>query len=160
MHAGRFHGDDYALFASVALYIAMNSVTLWDLSGLYELLGVATSTVGITFMQLEIVYRHVIVVELVDLFLFWTTLWAVKLSLLLSFRRMLRLTSWLRVWWVLLAFCIITWLGCMTTAFTSCKDPSQFLVLGVCERPDNHVAQIASLYLTFAADVATDLVSK
>ena len=53
---------------------------------------------------------------------FWSTLWSVKLSLLFMFRRLTTgISTYTKLWWGVLAFCILSFLGCVISAFESCS---------------------------------------
>jgi Fungal rhodopsin domain len=58
---------------------------------------------------------------MVELF-FWSTLWAVKLSLLCMFQKLtVGLLTYTRIWWGVLAFTILTFIGCLIGEITSCS---------------------------------------
>lgn len=91
---------------------------------------------------------------------FWAALWCVKLSLLLFFRRVIsQIRHWMRAWWFILGFTVITFLGCVISQITSCDSPKDFTVLGKCASARNQRAQVISLYYSYAADVLTDMLS-
>ena len=53
---------------------------------------------------------------------FWSTLWAVKLSFLCIFQKLVDgLSTYTRAWWGVMAFTILTFVGCVVSAFTSCS---------------------------------------
>lgn len=87
---------------------------------------------------------------------FWTVLWSVKFSLLLFFRRVILHTDWLKAWWAICIFTVLTYVGCVISQFMSCDNIHDFTVLGKCSQPRNTRAQIISLYYSFSADVITD----
>jgi hypothetical protein len=64
------------------------------------------------------VLKGLLVIEI----FFWPTLWAVKLSLLCMFQKLtIGLSTYTRIWWGVMAFTIITFVGCIISAFTSCS---------------------------------------
>ncbi|EOD52704.1 putative cfem domain-containing protein [Neofusicoccum parvum UCRNP2] len=82
--------------------------------------------------------------------LLWATLWAVKFSLLALYRRLMTgLRAYIVLWWILVVFCALTFIGAIISNLTSCSS--------LCATPRDVKAQIASLYYAFAVDVLTDL---
>lgn len=64
------------------------------------------------------VLKGLLVIEM----FFWSTLWAVKLSLLCMFQKLtIGLSTYTKIWWGVMAFTIITFVGCVISAFTSCS---------------------------------------
>lgn len=110
----------------------------------------------------QIVWSYTMMMRLnwaVTLF-FWAALWCVKLSLLLFFRRVIsQIRHWMRAWWFILGFTVVTFLGCVISQITSCDSPEDFTVLGKCASARNQRAQVISLYYSYAADVLTDMLS-
>ncbi|KAF1843358.1 uncharacterized protein K460DRAFT_143935 [Cucurbitaria berberidis CBS 394.84] len=91
--------------------------------------------------------------------LFYSTLTLVKLSLLTLYRRLLSQTphKFTVVWWGILAFCILSYIGsCMTTIFV-CDDHKAKYNQGMCANPREQKRGQVSLWFAYAADVATDL---
>lgn len=67
-----------------------------------------------------------IIASIKDLFMvqlfFWATLWAVKLSLLCMYRKLtVGLLTYTRVWWGVVTFTILTFLGCLIGEWTACS---------------------------------------
>jgi hypothetical protein len=112
---------------------------------------------------------------------FWSTLWAVKLSLLCMFQQLtIGLPMYTKIWWGVTVFTILTFVGCVVSAFTGCSSmhawfspdgeyrfavrptlSKQPLVLtDECFTPRDNMAKAASLRYSFAADLLTDLTSK
>ncbi|KAF4539730.1 CFEM domain-containing protein [Lasiodiplodia theobromae] len=110
--------------------------------------------------------------------LLWVTLWAVKFSLLALYRRLMNgLRTYIVLWWMLVVFCALTFIGAIISNLTSCSSmhawftpglnylPATLLgrtlsdlpYTGECATPRDIKAQIASLYYAFAVDVLTDL---
>ncbi|KAH8769238.1 hypothetical protein BGZ57DRAFT_987094 [Hyaloscypha finlandica] len=90
---------------------------------------------------------------------FWSTLWSVKLSLLFMFRRLTTgISTYTKLWWGVLVFCILSFLGCVISAFESCSSMhAWFSPLGECELHRDNVAKAASLWYALAVDLLTDL---
>ncbi|PGH00140.1 hypothetical protein GX51_05953 [Blastomyces parvus] len=90
--------------------------------------------------------------------LLWVSLWSVKFSLLVLYRRLLsRLKTEIRLWWVVLVFTALNLIGCIISNLTSCESLSAWFSLTGCSSPKEVKAQLASLYYSFAVDVITDI---
>ncbi|KLJ09267.1 hypothetical protein EMPG_15293 [Blastomyces silverae] len=90
--------------------------------------------------------------------LLWVSLWSVKFSLLVLYRRLLsRLKTEIRLWWVVLIFTVLNLIGCIISNLTSCSSLSAWFSLTGCSSPKEVKAQLASLYYSFAVDVITDI---
>ncbi|KAE9370245.1 hypothetical protein N431DRAFT_343209 [Stipitochalara longipes BDJ] len=90
---------------------------------------------------------------------FWSTLWAVKLSLLFMSRKLIvGLSTYTKAWWGVMAFTVLTFVGCVISAFTSCSSLQDwFSPEDKCSTPRDEMAKAASLWYSFAADLLTDL---
>jgi len=54
--------------------------------------------------------------------LFWATLWSVKLSLLFMFKKLTTgLPLYNKIWWGVLVFSVLSFIGCVISAFESCS---------------------------------------
>ncbi|CAK4034242.1 Hypothetical predicted protein [Lecanosticta acicola] len=157
----RLREDDFALFVAVALYITMAALYIADLPYLYTVmdwLEGTTPTVDLRFIAAS--YTQMMKFNWAVTLFYWAVLWSVKLSLLLFFRRVIsQIKRWMRAWWCILAFTLVSFCGCVVSQITSCDTPHDFTVLGKCAAPRNARAQITSLYYSYAADVLTDLLS-
>lgn len=66
------------------------------------------------------------------LIFFWLTLWAVKASLLLMFRKLTTgLPFYERLWWYVMGFTIVTFVGCVISDFTSCSSFHAWFTAGM-----------------------------
>ena len=108
--------------------------------------------------------EHDLVVMLQEFFVvqffFWLTLWAVKWSLLFMFRRLTEgLPEYNIVWWAVLVFSILTFIGACVSNFTSCSSLHAWFTAGQCSTPRDARAKEISLWFSLAGDLATDLLS-
>ncbi|KAK4496855.1 hypothetical protein PRZ48_011304 [Zasmidium cellare] len=153
---GRLHEDDFALFFGLALYITLCALYMADIPYLYSVMGWLS---GHTEFSQKIVadYTQMMRFNFAVTMFFWAVLWSVKISLLLFFRRVILNTNFIRAWWVIMMFTILTFIGCVISQFTSCDSIHDFTRLGACSSVRNQRAQIISLYYSFAVDVLTDI---
>lgn len=60
-----------------------------------------------------------------------TSLWAVKLSLLFMFKRLTTgLLVYTRIWWVVVIFSVLVFIGCLISYFTECSSIYAYLLSG------------------------------
>jgi len=66
------------------------------------------------------------------LIFFWLTLWAVKVSLMLMFKKLTTgLPFYERVWWYVTVFIMATFTGCVISDFTSCSSLHAWFTAGM-----------------------------
>lgn len=109
--------------------------------------------------------------------LFWTSLWAVKLSFLMFYRRIFAGLPGHMIWWKLIfVFTILAYLGCLVTNLKSCTPISNYFrigkelcdvggchivtVIGACDSDQNLYFQNLNLYYSTAVDILCDIFSK
>lgn len=93
-------------------------------------------------------------------FFFWLTLWAVKWSLLFMFKRLTEgLPIYTQIWWAVLIYSILVFIGCCISNFTSCSSMKAWFTAGECASPRDAHAKEISLWFSLAADLSTDLLS-
>ena len=64
--------------------------------------------------------------------MFWTTLWAVKVSILMFYKNLFnRLRNQMTLWWCVLGFVVLLYLGCWGSQLASCVPMSGYFVLGM-----------------------------
>ncbi|KAF2996220.1 hypothetical protein E8E13_002562 [Curvularia kusanoi] len=91
--------------------------------------------------------------------MFWMTLWSVKFSLLLLYRRLLvgLETRYTVIWWGTAGICLLTHVGNYFFYFRSCGTIPGFWQDGCTGDSAKH-AQLVSLYYSFSVDTATNLI--
>ncbi|KAG8417174.1 hypothetical protein J3459_012570 [Metarhizium acridum] len=91
-------------------------------------------------------------------FFFWLTLWSVKWSLLFMFKRLTDgLPLYNKIWWTVLVFSVLTFIGCCISNFTSCSSMHAWFTAGECATARDSRAKDISLWFSLGADLATDL---
>jgi hypothetical protein len=84
--------------------------------------------------------------EVATIFLFYTTLWTIKLSFLVFFRRLIQnFRGHIVWWWFMLAFTVTTWVTCIRDIQYSCLLNSLSCVAGT--NLPMHTSQ-ASIFVT------------
>ena len=125
----RLHADDYALFGAVAFYFALAALYIVDIPYLYAFLDYTSGNAPFT-PDLTEKYAYMMRINYAVTPLFWAVLWSVKMSLLLFFKRVIRGTIWMRVWWVIFGITVLSFVGCVVSEFTSCDSIKDFTVFG------------------------------
>ena len=112
-------------------------------------------------------------------YFFWGCLWSVKFSLLLMIKRLTeRVPFHLKMWWGVLIFTALAFVGCVVSQLCSCSKISSFTKFGMyssshtsinylankhiggCSSPNDIRLQSISLYYSLSVDVLSDLLSK
>jgi hypothetical protein len=115
---------------SYALYVALSAVYLAVIPSLYHILAVGAGTAppypemvteGATMLRMMFC---------VTVF-FWGVLWGVKITLLFIFRRLIMLLPrYIKIWWFVFIFTVLTFVGCFISNFTSCASMHAWFTLG------------------------------
>ncbi|KAH7311803.1 hypothetical protein BKA65DRAFT_558443 [Rhexocercosporidium sp. MPI-PUGE-AT-0058] len=153
-----FAAEDVFMYLALASFAIMTALYLDILGTLYniQLIGAGLLPPYATLLDdLSVMLKEFFAVQ----FFFWSTLWCVKLSLLFMFQRLTTgLPTYSRVWWAVLTFTILTYVGCVVSQFTSCSSMHAWLSpAGLCDTPRDAVAKAASLWYSLAVDLLTDL---
>ena len=71
-------------------------------------------------------------IQFVIVILFWTCVWAVKLSILVFYKSLFdRLSrTYLYAWWAVVAFVALTYVGCWIFQFESCSPLNHYFHIG------------------------------
>ncbi|KAL1955950.1 hypothetical protein VTO42DRAFT_7935 [Malbranchea cinnamomea] len=149
--------EDLFIVLSWAFFLAMTILYIIVIPAVYRVTGVMAGEDSpyATMIQDALFMKRIFFATTL---LLWASLWSVKLSLLVLYRRLLaRLKTEIRVWWGVLIFTILSFIGCVISNFTSCDSMSAWFSLDGCTSPREVKAQIASLYYSYAVDVITDI---
>ena len=87
--------------------------------------------------------NHYLRIQFGIIILFWTCVWAVKLSILVFYKSLFdRLSrTYLYAWWAVVAFVGLTYVGCWALQFVSCSPLADYFKIGW------HAAVISRLHL-------------
>ncbi|KAI9742522.1 MAG: hypothetical protein M1835_003043, partial [Candelina submexicana] len=92
--------------------------------------------------------------------LFWTTVWAVKISFLIFYRRFFEgLKNHMIAWWAVLIFALVAYVGCWVSFLTACGTPYNYFhsSLVACELHESVTRTTISVKYSTAVDVLSDL---
>ncbi|KAH8767639.1 hypothetical protein BGZ57DRAFT_856718 [Hyaloscypha finlandica] len=108
--------EDVCMYFGLASFATTCLLYLSYLPKLHDLSQVPTGQIEAhASMEADMVavLKGLLVIEI----FFWPTLWAVKLSLLCMFQKLtIGLSTYTRIWWGVMAFTIITFVGCVISA--------------------------------------------
>lgn len=126
--------NDYFIFAAVVLQIATSIIYQYAIPPMYSFLdGLVVLMSGQpTAPNFAAEASYFLKLQFAVLYTMWSTLWAVKFSLLFFFWRLFdSVTSPMRImWWVMIFVTGSTLLIAFVLQFLSCKPLSNFFVLG------------------------------
>ncbi|CAI6336544.1 unnamed protein product [Periconia digitata] len=153
-----FEFQDFFIYFAYALYVGLWTEYIIAVPYLYKLSAVALGEIDIypTITQ-DAGYMSRLIFS--AQMLFYTCLFAVKLSLMTLYRKLLVGIGgiYYKIWWSIVAFLFLSWIGCIITSVSSCKSMRVFFRNGSCASPEELQVQIISLYYAYAIDVLTDL---
>lgn len=121
----RFFWDDgWVSFGMICLTImaVMNQLqreTIYMILGLQT--GLTPKKAYNTPEKVASAMIHQSKLQFVFMMFFWTTLWSVKASLLMFYRRLfIGVQGYMRWWWVVVGICVVTWLMSFLSNFMDC----------------------------------------
>lgn len=124
-HLKRLFWDDAFAIAGIVCLTAMAILNQTSRDAIYLIeLMASGGTPGPPFTTTEKISSTIIAQMKMQFFfmmLFWTTLWSVKGSLLMFYRRLfIGVDGYMKWWWAVVGFCILTWLVSVLTNFMDC----------------------------------------
>ena len=122
--------------------------------------------------------NHYLRIQFGIIVLFWTCVWAVKLSILVFYKSLFDRLSrrYLYAWWGVVSFVALTYVGCWALQFEACSPLSSYFKIGTasttlpsnsklisigdCDTSRDVGVSNDSLYYSTAVDIACDLLSR
>jgi len=121
-------------YIALGSFIVMTSLYLAAMPTLYPVQLVSAGLIPPYASMMEDLTAMLHEFFAVQLF-FWLTLWAVKCSLLFMFQRLTTgIQSYTRIWWGVMVFTILAFVGCVISQFTSCSSMHAWFTAGEFER--------------------------
>lgn len=127
----RLFADDGAVYIALAILISMGVMYQIITPTMFELerLLIPGAVPSANFVQEAALFLKL---QFAIIILFWTTLWAVKLSILLYYRALFaKLPNRFLWWWLVSMFVGMAYLGCWATQLASCAPISDYFHLGM-----------------------------
>ncbi|PVH99653.1 hypothetical protein DM02DRAFT_419300 [Periconia macrospinosa] len=162
IHLSRRHKtlefQDFFIYFAYTMYVGLWTEYIIAVPYLYRLTAFAAGEIEIyptVTQDAGLMSRLIFSAQM----LFYTCLFAVKLSLMTLYRKLLLGIGgvYYKIWWGIVVFIVLSWIGCIITSVSSCKSMKQFFQSGACASPEELEVQIISLYYSYAIDVLTDL---
>ncbi|KAG9242388.1 hypothetical protein BJ878DRAFT_425997 [Calycina marina] len=151
-------GEDLAMYLAMSSFIVQNTLYLTAMPTLYEALDMQAGKIPFdetVLSKLPSMLKEFLAV----LIFFWLTLWSVKLSLLLWLKKLvIGLPMYIRIWWCILGFVVVTYILCVVSDFTSCSSLTAWFIAGACYTPRDTSAKAISLWFSMAVDISTNLI--
>jgi len=122
--------DDGAVYLALTILVSMGVMYQIITPTMFELERLLTpgAVPSANFVQEAALFLKL---QFAIIILFWTTLWAVKLSFLLYCRTLFAgLPNQLLWWWLVSVFAGMAYLGCWATQLASCAPISNYFHLG------------------------------
>ncbi|OCT54352.1 hypothetical protein CLCR_00860 [Cladophialophora carrionii] len=153
----RFQADDLFLLLAYLCFLTLSILYIVLAPTMYRITDASS---GLTPIYPEILSDSLFMIKIffANTMIFWFALYAVKFSFLSLYRRLMKgLRLYMQLWWAVVAFCVLTLIGCVISNFTSCHSMHAWFTPGECSERRDVRAQIASLYYAYAVDVISDL---
>lgn len=123
--------DDGAVYLALTILVSMGVMYQIITPTMFELERLLTpgAVPSANFLQEAALFLRL---QFAIIILFWTTLWAVKLSFLLYYKRLFAGLPHQMFWWRLVSvFVGMAYLGCWATQLASCAPISSYFHLGM-----------------------------
>ncbi|KAF2026756.1 hypothetical protein EK21DRAFT_103018 [Setomelanomma holmii] len=148
---------DYLIYFAFICFLTMSICYFMIVPKIYKIGRVSLGLIEPWPTMLEDII-HYIRMMFVTTTLFWIALWSVKLSLLALYKKLMEGLPrvYMRLWWALFIFCLVSLAGCVVSYLTSCPDFAASLSKGECSGPRSVRGQLASLYTSYSVDILSD----
>ena len=159
----RYFWDDF--FVLFAWILILATAIMWHFvaANLFQISYVSSGKLSITHVPTLVrdteLYLRVSVAVII---FFYTSLWAVKVSFLIFFRKITAGTfikAQIIQWWVVLGLTLATWFACLGSLEYNCLAAPLFKIAQHCSSPYSVRFQRVTLITNCAMDVLTDIMS-
>ncbi|KAI9839027.1 MAG: hypothetical protein M1837_002281 [Sclerophora amabilis] len=154
----RFFWDDaFHVFALVTL-LTSAFVYSWMVHVIYDI-GLAVTgmkMLDVKFFDYDVpqFFRY----QFGTILLFWITLWSVKISFLLFYRRFFDgLTKHIIAWWLVMIFTVGAFIGCCITFLTVCGTTANWFKVVQCGTYPSLIRMAESIKFSTAVDIISDV---
>lgn len=159
--AHSYNIEDYLCLAALVFFIAYSATYISVLDSIYMFQDLSKGLIEkpADFLQQ---YNDMLLSVLSIQFMFWFTLWFVKFSLLMMFKRLTErvLPIYNYAWWGAMIFTVLALLTSIVTVLVTCGDMTKYGEAGSCSTDRDKKNQNISLFYSLAVDVITDLLSR
>ena len=124
----RLSSDDLFVYFATVLVISMG-VLYTLITGFMFDLALVSSGEMLPTPQFAERATFFLKAQFAIILLFWTSLWSVKYSFLMFYKKLFTGLS-LRWWWTVCVFTLLAYIGCWITQLTSCEPISNYFTLG------------------------------
>lgn len=124
-----FGWDDFLHIFACLILIVYGAVYNASFPGAFNAVAFVQGTrPDLTYHEWDRYFRFEVAVSL----LFWIVIYAVKFSFLMFYRDLFQVsTAFMRFWWVVVAFTLVTFGACFISLFWGCGSPSKLFVVGM-----------------------------
>ncbi|KAK3389524.1 hypothetical protein B0H63DRAFT_389341 [Podospora didyma] len=149
--------EDYWIFMALAALLTLCILETIQLPSLYYVTGILSNAIPLS-LELVTKTEEYLKYEFPIVIIFWTVLWSVKAAFLALYHKLFReLPIYRRVWYALVAFTFLGYVGCIITLCMSCRPTYNFFQFAKCGAERDVWAANLSVYYSTSIDVFTDL---
>ena len=126
----RLYADDACVYFAVIVLLSTGVLTTLIVPIMFEFEYIVRGQKGVTAGFVQRV-NYFLRLQFAIIVLFWTSIWAVKFSFLIWYRKLLAVPSdRLVLWWGVFTFTFLAYIGCWITQLESCRPISNYFLLG------------------------------
>ncbi|KAF1811827.1 hypothetical protein P152DRAFT_52543 [Eremomyces bilateralis CBS 781.70] len=152
-----WQAEDILIFLAYAVFVSLAGMYL-SINHLLQRIYAVTTGREALYETIENDSRYLTRIMFPCTMMLWVSLWLVKASFLVWYRRLMKgIKKQMRLWWVVVILSAVMLIGAIVSEFTSCKSLSAWFTPGECQSPRDIKAQLASLWYSYAVDVITDI---
>lgn len=127
----RLFADDTCVYLAVVILIALGVLYNHAIPVIFNIERIVRGE-AIVSLDFKEQIDYFLKLQFSIIILFWTTLWAVKLSFLVFYRKILAGLPSHIIWWKLIfVLTVLAYLGCQATNLKSCTPISNYFHLGM-----------------------------
>ncbi|KAI9756985.1 MAG: hypothetical protein M4579_003643 [Chaenotheca gracillima] len=155
---GRFFWDDAVHLFALLTLLTSAIIYCWMVEDVYNVAMVVKGLGLLDAHFFAVVMPRYFKYQFAIILLFWTTIWSVKISFLLFYRRFFDgLRKHLIAWWIVLIFTVGAFIGSCITFLTACGPTAQYFMIVQCGSPSSLHRMAMSIKFSTSVDILSDL---
>ncbi|RFU31558.1 hypothetical protein B7463_g4771, partial [Scytalidium lignicola] len=157
----KLHVDDFLAIGAACSLLILAILNHYQRPVIYALVDASTGKPPPAPYNTQLGFANGIVyqakLQFAFMLFFWTCLWTVKFSFLMFYRKLfVGIQGYMKWWWGVVVFCILTYLASVLTLFLSCVPVSRRFSIAP-EAPCSVSSGVAALEVATAIDIASDI---
>ncbi|KAH8816603.1 hypothetical protein F5884DRAFT_776774 [Xylogone sp. PMI_703] len=160
-YIGKLHADDFLAIGAACSILILLILNHYQRPVIYALVDASMGKPLPAPYNTQLGFADGVVyqakLQFAFMLFFWTCLWNVKFSFLMFYHKLfVSIQGYMRWWWAVVIFCILTYLASVLTLFLSCVPISRRFSTAP-DTPCSVDSGIAALEVATAIDIASDI---